>query len=68
MAMLTGPEEGEFAWHEISTRVNSADNDDPQLILPISDEQRAAEAPKPKRRAVKKAAASGGDDGQGSLF
>ena len=68
MAMLTGPEEGEFAWHEISTRVNSADNDDPQLILPITDEQRAAEAPKPKKRAVRKAAESGGDDGQGSLF
>jgi putative SOS response-associated peptidase YedK len=69
MAMLTGPEAGEFAWHEISTRVNSADNDDAQLLLPITDEQRAAEAPKPKKRAaVKKAAGGGGDDGQGSLF
>ncbi len=68
MAMLRGPHEGEFAWHEISTRVNSADNDDAQLILPITDEQREAEAPKPKQRAVRKAAASGGDDGQGSLF
>jgi putative SOS response-associated peptidase YedK len=66
MALLTGPEEGAFAWHEISTRVNSADNDDAQLVLPISDEQREAEAPKPKRTARK--AASGGDDGQGSLF
>lgn len=68
MAMLTGPEEGEFAWHEISTRVNDVANDDAQLVLPISDEQRAAEASKPKKPAVKKAAASGGDDGQGSLF
>jgi len=68
MALLTGPEEGEFAWHEISTRVNSADNDDAQLVLPITDEQRAAEAPKPKRAAARKAAAGGGDDGQGSLF
>jgi putative SOS response-associated peptidase YedK len=68
MAMLTGPEEGEFAWHEISTRVNSADNDDAQLILPITDEQRAAEAPKPKRRATRRAAESSGDGGQGSLF
>ena len=67
MALLSGPEEGEFAWHEISTRVNSADNDDAQLVMPITDEQRAAEAPKPKRT-VRKAAASGGDDGQGSLF
>jgi len=68
MALLTGPQEGEFAWHEISTRVNSADNDDAQLVLPITDEQRAAEAPKPKRAAARKAAADGGDDGQGSLF
>ena len=67
MAMLTGPEEGEFAWHEISTRVNHVANDDAQLVLPITDEQRAAEAPKPKRAAAKKAA-GGGDDGQGSLF
>jgi len=67
MAMLTGPDEGEFAWHEVSTRVNHVANDDAQLVLPITDEQRAAEAPKPKRAAVKKAA-SGGDDGQGSLF
>jgi putative SOS response-associated peptidase YedK len=68
MAMLTGPDEGEFAWHEISTRVNHVANDDAQLLPPITDEQRAAEAPKPKRAAVRKAAASGGDDGQGSLF
>lgn len=67
MAMLTGPEEGEFAWHEVSTRVNHVANDDAQLVLPITDEQRAAEAPKPKRAAVKKAA-GGSDDGQGSLF
>lgn len=67
MAMLTGPQEGEFAWHEISTRVNHVANDDAQLVLPITDEQRAAEAPKPKRAAAKKAA-GGGDDGQGSLF
>lgn len=67
MAMLTGPEEGEFVWHEVSTRVNRVANDDAQLVLPISDEQRAAEAPKPKKAAVKKAA-RGGDEGQGSLF
>ncbi|HXI08941.1 MAG TPA: SOS response-associated peptidase [Bradyrhizobium sp.] len=67
MDLLTGPEEGEFGWHEVSTRVNSADNDDAQLVLPITDEQREAEAPKPKR-AARKAAAGGGDDGQGSLF
>lgn len=69
MAMLTGPEEGEFAWHEISTRVNHVANDDPQLVLPITDEQREAEAPKPRKLAARKAALGGGDDdGQGSLF
>ena len=68
MALLTGPQEGEFAWHEVSTRVNHVANDDAQLVLPITDEQREAEAPKPKRPVAKKAAASGGDDGQGSLF
>jgi hypothetical protein len=68
MALMVGPEEGEFAWHEISTRVNQFANDDPQLVLPITDEQREAEAPKPKRVAARKVAGGGGDDGQGSLF
>ena len=70
MDLMVSPEVGEFTWHEVSTRVNHADNDDAQLILPISDEQRAAEdAPKPARRAApRKAASAPGDDGQGSLF
>ena len=68
MALLVGPAEGEFAWHEVSTRVNAHANDDAQLTLPITDEQRVAEEPKPKKAAVRKAAAGGGDDGQGSLF
>ena len=68
MALLRGPEEGEFAWHEVSTRVNHVANDDAQLVLPITDEQREAEAPKPKRPSAKKAVAGGGDEGQGSLF
>jgi putative SOS response-associated peptidase YedK len=68
MALLVGPEPGEFAWHEISTRVNRVANDDAQLILPITDEARAAEEPKPKKAAVRKAAPSEPDDGQGSLF
>ena len=68
MALLTGPQEGEFAWHEVSTRVNHVANDDAQLVLPITDEQREAEAPKPKRPSAKKAAARDGDGGQGSLF
>ncbi|WP_407176406.1 SOS response-associated peptidase [Bradyrhizobium sp. STM 3562] len=69
MALLVGPQEGSFAWHEVSTRVNHADNDDPQLLLPITDEQRAAEeAPKPSKRPVRKAPPVVTDDGQGSLF
>jgi putative SOS response-associated peptidase YedK len=69
MALLKGPREGEFTWHEVSTRVNHADNDDAQLILPITDEQRAAEeAPKPKRAAPRKPPPPAIDDGQGSLF
>jgi len=68
MALLVGPAEGEFGWHEISTRVNAAANDDAQLILPITDEARAAEEPKPKKAPPRKAASAEPDDGQGSLF
>src|SRR3954467_12437696 len=60
MALLTAPAEGEFAWHEISTRVNRVVNDDAQLLLPITDEEREAEAPKPK--AARKAASSAPED------
>ncbi|MGH6710105.1 MAG: SOS response-associated peptidase family protein, partial [Bradyrhizobium sp.] len=68
MGLLTGPAEGEFAWHEISTRVNRVANDDAQLLLPISDEEREAEAPKPKKPARKTASSASEDEGQGSLF
>jgi putative SOS response-associated peptidase YedK len=69
MALLRAPEQGEFAWHQISTRVNRVANDDAQLILPISAEQRAAEAPKPSKQASpRKAEPVAEDDGQGSLF
>jgi putative SOS response-associated peptidase YedK len=70
MALLTAPQEGEFAWHEVSTRVNRVANDDAQLILPITTEQREAEEPKPARKVAlrKQAAVTSGDDGQGSLF
>jgi putative SOS response-associated peptidase YedK len=67
MALLVGPEEGEFAWHAVSTRVNAAANDDAQLTLPITEEQRVAEEPKPKA-APRNAASAEPDDGQGSLF
>ena len=70
MPLLRGPAEGEFAWHEISTRVNRVVNDDAQLLLPITDEERAAEEPKPAKKAAprKVATATPEDDGQGSLF
>jgi putative SOS response-associated peptidase YedK len=68
MALLVGPAEGEFAWHEVSTRVNAAANDDAQLTLPITAEQMTAEEPKPKKAVARKAASSSPDDGQGSLF
>jgi putative SOS response-associated peptidase YedK len=68
MALLHAPEAGEFAWHEVSTRVNRVVNDDAQLILPITDEERAAEAPSPKKTAARKVTPPLGDDGQGSLF
>jgi putative SOS response-associated peptidase YedK len=72
-ALLTPPHEGEFAWHEVSTRVNRVANDDAQLILPITPEQREAEEPrlakKPaKKPAPRKPAPVASDDGQGSLF
>ena len=68
MPLLRGPTEGEFAWHEISTRVNRVVNDDAQLLLPITDAERAAEEPKPAKRAAPRKATSAEDDGQGSLF
>jgi len=67
MELLHAPAEGEFAWREVSLRVNHVANDDAQLILPISEEERAAEAPKPKKTAVRKPPPPP-DDGQGSLF
>jgi putative SOS response-associated peptidase YedK len=71
MDLMASPEAGEFTWHEVSRRVNHADNDDAQLILPMSDEERAAEdALRPAKRAAprKPAPPPPRDDGQGSLF
>jgi putative SOS response-associated peptidase YedK len=67
-ALMTGPDEGEFAWHEVSIRVNHVANDDAQLILPITAEQRAAEDQKPAKRAAPRQPPVMPDDGQGSLF
>lgn len=70
MGLLNGPREGEFTWHQVSRRVNRAENDDAQLILPITDgEREAEEARKPaSKSASRKAAPAAPDDGQGSLF
>ncbi len=70
MALLTPPGEGEFVWHEVSTRVNRVANDDAQLILPITAEEREAEEPKPpvKKASQRKPAPVAPDDGQGCLF
>jgi hypothetical protein len=67
MPLLRGPDEGEFAWREISTRVNRVVNDDAQLLLPITDEERAAEEPKPAKKAAPRKVVEE-DSGQGSLF
>jgi putative SOS response-associated peptidase YedK len=66
--LMRGPKEGEFIWHEVSVRVNHVANDDAQLILPITEEQREAEQSKPARKASPRKAAAESDDGQGSLF
>src|SRR6202045_1280281 len=70
MMLLTAPEAGEFAWHEISTRVNRVANADAQLILPISAEEVAAGEPKPAKKPNRRKPepATSDDDGQGALF
>jgi hypothetical protein len=69
MSLLTAPAEGEFIWHEVSTRVNRVANDDAQLILPITAEESAAEQQSVKKATQRKPApAASEDNGQGSLF
>jgi putative SOS response-associated peptidase YedK len=70
MLLLRAPDDGEFGWHEVSTRVNRVANDDAQLLRPISAEELEAEASKAtKTPAARKAArVASGNDGQGSLF
>jgi putative SOS response-associated peptidase YedK len=69
IALLRPPREGEFAWHEVSTRVNRVANDDSQLILPITAEEREREQPMPlKNPAPRKPAPIVSEDGQGNLF
>ncbi|CCE01962.1 conserved hypothetical protein [Bradyrhizobium sp. STM 3809] len=69
--LMVAPKEGEFAWYEVSTRVNAVANDDEQLLLPMTEDMRAAEDAqrKPaKKVASRKASTAPADDGQGSLF
>ena len=67
--LMRGPEVGEFIWREVSGRVNHVANDDAQLTLPITEEQREAEqSGRTKKASPRKAAAADFDDGQGSLF
>jgi putative SOS response-associated peptidase YedK len=70
MALLAPPAEGEFLWHQVSSRVNRVANDDAQLILPMTPEQAAAEETQPAKKVAprKAAATTSGDEGQGSLF
>src|SRR3977135_173490 len=70
MALLMAAAEGEFVWHEVSTRVNRAANDDAQLILPITAEEMTAEQPKPARKAAprKPVPVTSDDGGQGGEF
>lgn len=67
--LMRGPQEGEFAWHEISNRVNHVANDDAELIAPLTAEQREAEAANSQKKAsARKRVSAVPDDGQGSLF
>jgi putative SOS response-associated peptidase YedK len=70
MPLLRAPADGEYIWHEVSTRVNRVANDDAQLVLPISAEEAAAEACESEKKAAprKPTVSVSVDDGQGSLF
>jgi putative SOS response-associated peptidase YedK len=68
MALLAPPREGEFAWHQVSTRVNRAANDDAQLMLPMTADEIAAEEAVPAKKAAPRKPAAVPDDGQASLF
>jgi putative SOS response-associated peptidase YedK len=67
--LMCGPGVGEFVWHEVSMRVNHVANDDAQLVLPITADQREAEqSRRTKTASPRKPPAADIDDGQGSLF
>ena len=65
--LLAAPADGAFAWHPVSPAVGRVAIDEPQLILPISEEEMASAA-RPVRKVQRKVATAPEDDGQGSLF
>ncbi|MFC0239406.1 SOS response-associated peptidase [Rhodopseudomonas telluris] len=70
--LLRSPPDGLFVWCAVSSAVNRVANDNPQLILPISDEEaQAVQARAPKPPAAKRAGRAKlptEDSGQGSFF
>jgi putative SOS response-associated peptidase YedK len=66
--LMRGPQAGEFTWHEVSSRVNHVVNDDAQLVLPITAEEREAEQVQRAKKPSPRKTAADVDDGQGSLF
>jgi putative SOS response-associated peptidase YedK len=67
MELLAPPMDGAFAWHPVSPVVGRMAVDEPQLILPISEEE-MREAEQPTKKAQRKVTPTLEDDGQGSLF
>ena len=67
MELLAPPMDGAFAWHPVSPAVGRVAVDEPQLILPISEEDMAAAA-QPVRKVQRKVISPTEDSGQGSLF
>lgn len=67
MELLAPPMDGTFSWHPVSPAVGRVAVDEPQLILPISEEQMAAAEPS-ARKSVRKVTPPPEDSGQGSLF
>ncbi len=74
-ALLTAPPSGSLIWHEVTSTVNRVGNDDPRLIQPMTEAERAAAAElaapstKPARaEKPRRQADAAGDSGQGSLF
>ena len=68
MPLLKGPDVGEFAWHQVTMRVNAVANDDAQLLLPMTAEEIAAEDVPAAKKAAPRKTTVREDDGQGSLF